>query len=143
LKNLTNKAFGEEPENATNQLNHLRSGKKMKGLCYIAMIIGFFIFYQQNPVYAVLIIVLFVGIYLYFKSKKSFSTGKGRFGFLSGKQPPQDTQMDNLIKLMMIQQIMNSNTNGSSQKIRENENKEKDQYLDKINQEIQEILDDA
>ena len=77
----------------------------MKGYCYIALIIGFFVFYQQNPIYAVVCIVIFVGVYLFFKSRKSGARG---FGFLSGKgAQQQESRMDDLVTLMMIQQLIN------------------------------------
>ncbi|MFX1470623.1 MAG: hypothetical protein ACFFB8_18405, partial [Promethearchaeota archaeon] len=70
----------------------------MKGLCYIVLIIGFFLFYQQNPVYAVVIFALFVGVFIFFKSRKSSSSG-GIFRFLSGKKAQQDNRMNDLITL--------------------------------------------
>ena len=113
----------------------------MKGYCYIALIIGFFVFYQQNPVYAIIIIVLFVGVYLFFKSRSS-GPNKGVFGFFSGKNTPQDNRMDELITLMMIQQLMNSPSDSTNNQVINEKKEEKDRYIDKIKKEVLELLEE-
>lgn len=113
----------------------------MKGYCYIALILGFFIFYQQNPIYAIIIIVLFIGVYLFFKSRSSGSN-RGVFGFFSGKNTQQDNRMDDLITLMMIQQLMNSPSESSDNRINNDKRKEEDQQIDKIKQEVLELLEE-
>ncbi|MFW9820708.1 MAG: hypothetical protein ACFFE5_13955 [Candidatus Thorarchaeota archaeon] len=113
----------------------------MKGYCYIGLILGFFIFYQQNPMYAIIIIVLFIGVYLFFKSRSSGSR-KGVFGFFSGKNTQQDSRMDDLITLIMIQQLMNLPSESSDDRINIEKSKEKDQQIDKIKQEVLELLEE-
>jgi hypothetical protein len=115
----------------------------MKGLCYIALIIGFFIFYQQNPVYAIIIIIGFIGLFLFFKSRK-FSSKRGGFGFLSGRQASQDNRMDDLITLIMLQQLMNSNSNGSKDRIDQEEDYEfREKYIEQTKKEILDLLDEG
>ncbi|MFX0106023.1 MAG: hypothetical protein ACFE75_11095 [Candidatus Hodarchaeota archaeon] len=111
----------------------------MKGFCYIALIIGFFIFFQQNPIYAIIIIVLFVGVYLFFKSRSSGSKG-GLFGFLSGKQPQQDSKIDDLITLMMIQQLMNPSSQNSDNQLKDKKRKNHDE-IDRIKKEVLDLLE--
>lgn len=113
----------------------------MKGYCYIALILGFFIFYQQNPMYAIIIIVLFIGVYLFFKSRSSGSS-RGMFGFFSGKNAQQDNRMDDLITLIMIQQLMNSTSESSDNRVIDDKKKEQDQQIDKIKQEVLELLEE-
>ena len=113
----------------------------MKGYCYIALIIGFFVFYQQNPVYAIVIIVLFIGVYLFFKSRKSGGKG-GAFGFLSEKNVPQDNRMDDLIMLMMIQQLLNTPSQTSDNRVNEDNLKDRKQQIDKIKQEVLDLLEE-
>jgi hypothetical protein len=113
----------------------------MKGYCYIALIIGFFVFYQQNPIYAIVVIVLFVGVYLFFKSRKTGRRG-GAFGFFSGRNVQQDNRMDDLITLMMIQQLINSPSNSEDPKIDEQEARNRSQKIEKVKQEILDLLDD-
>lgn len=110
----------------------------MKGLCYIALIIGFFIFYQQNPVYAVIIIVLFIGLYIFFKSRTS--GGGGVLGFLSGKNPQQDSKIDDLIMLMMIQQLMSPNERDTP--VIDNKKEERKKQIEKIKNEVLDLLDE-
>jgi hypothetical protein len=112
----------------------------MKGYCYIALIIGFFVFYQQNPVYAIVIIVLFVGVYLFFKSRKSGSKA-GIFGFFTSKNVHQENRMDDLITLMMIQQLLNTPPQTNDNRIDE-ENENRKQEIDKIKQDVLNLLEE-
>lgn len=110
----------------------------MKGFCYIALIIGFFLFYQQNPMYAIVIIGIFIGVYIFYKSRTSTS-GNGPMSFFAGRTSHQDTKVDDLITLMMVQQLMNSNNNsGKNKSIRHSQDEER---IEKIEQTKQEILD--
>ena len=114
----------------------------MKGYCYIVLILGFLIFFQQNPVYAVIIIVLFIGLYVFFKSRSS-SKG-GLFRFFSGAQAQQDDKINDLIMLMMIQQLLNPNEdrNKNPEHRPDFKKREKKDQIDKLKQEIFEILDE-
>lgn len=114
----------------------------MKGYCYIALIIGFFVFYQQNPMYALVMIALFVIVYLYFKSRKAGSSG-GKFGFFSGKGNQQhDSRMDDLITLMMIQQLINSPAHDTDNHISEDSRKTREAQIEKSRQEVLALLDE-
>ncbi|MFX1501407.1 MAG: hypothetical protein ACFFDH_10645 [Promethearchaeota archaeon] len=111
----------------------------MKGLCYIALIIGFFIFYQQNPLYAIVIIVLIVGVYIFFKHRSS----RGNIGiirFLSGRDPQHDNKIDDLFTLMMLQQLLDSNHNKNDLRREHNNNNDKNS-TDKIKKEILGLLE--
>ncbi len=85
----------------------------MKGMCYIVLIIAFLMFYQREPVFTVIIIGLAVGLYLFFKSRRSSSRGRGR-GFLSAltgrANNQQDRNIDNMLTLMMVQQLFSNNS---------------------------------
>lgn len=109
----------------------------MKGLCYIALIIGFFMFYQQNPLYTIIILVLFLGVYVFFKSRSS-GGGNGILNFLSGKNPQQDNKIDDLITLMMIQQLLNSNPQNHDHR---NNTEHKDK-IEKVKQEVLNLLEE-
>ncbi len=113
----------------------------MKGYCYIALIIGFFVFYQQNPVYAIVIIALFIGVYLFFKSRKQGGKG-GIIGFFSGKNVQQDNRMDDLITLMMIQQLLNTPSQEAENRIKEQDINNTKVEKEKIKQEILDLLED-
>lgn len=110
----------------------------MKGFCYIVLILGFFIFYQQNPVYAIVVIVLFIGVYLFFKSRSS--SGRGAFGFLSGNQAQHNNKMDDLITLMMLQQYLSSDET-REQRINEKKIDQK-ANIDNIKSEVLDLLDE-
>ena len=112
----------------------------MKGFCYIALIIGFFVFYQQNPMYAIIVIVLFVGVYLFFKTRLSGSKGRG-LGFFSRKNTQQDSKIDDLITLMMVQQLMKSPSQKSDNQVQDKK-EEEDEHIDIIKREVLELLED-
>lgn len=112
----------------------------MKGYCYIVLIIGFFVFYQQNPVYAIVIIALFIGVFLFFKSRKSSSR---RFGFFSGKSAQhQESRIDDLVTLMVIQQLLNTNSQDSDTRVYNDSERDRKQQIDKIKQEVLNLLDE-
>ncbi|MHA1940824.1 MAG: hypothetical protein ACW99E_21290 [Promethearchaeota archaeon] len=108
----------------------------MKGLCYIVLIIGFFLFYQQNPVYAIVIIVIFVAGFLFVKSRKSGSGGS--FGFLKGKASQQNNHMNDLITIMMLQQLIGD----SHPRERDNDRDLREDRIEKTKQEILDLLDE-
>ena len=87
----------------------------MKGLCYIVLILGFFIFFQQNPLYAIIIIVIGLGVYILFKSRSSNSS-KGVLGFLTGAHSQQDNS--------------------------EQKKQDQDHHIDRIKSEVLELLDE-
>ena len=59
-------------------------------------------YYQKNPVYTVIIIGIGIGLYIFFRSRKS-----GRGTFLSGKRDNREELMDDFMMLMMLQQLFN------------------------------------
>lgn len=113
----------------------------MKILCYFGIFVAFMLFYQKDPFFTIIILVISVGVYLFFKSRKN---KKGFFGaFLSGRANTQDNQIDDLITLMILQQMFsNSNSNYNSNETttsgRENPKRED---IDKIKDEILTLLE--
>ena len=110
----------------------------MKGYIYIVLIIGFFMFYQQNPTYAIIMILIFIAGYILVKSRKS---GSGVLGFLKGKAPQSNSNMDDLITLMMLQQLTNNN-NSRIERVEDTDSNEHEQYIEKVKQEALALLDD-
>jgi hypothetical protein len=114
----------------------------MKGFCYIALFIGFFIFFQQNPVYALVIIGIIIGGYLYIKSKRSGSTG-GVFGLMKGNPQQQNSSLDDIITLMMLQQLFdNTNTQISDHHIMQTKNISEEDQIEQTRREVLELLDE-
>ena len=111
---------------------------KMKGYFYIVLIIGFFLFYQQNPMYAIIIIGVFIVGYIVVKSRKS---GSGIGGFLSGKKSQPNSTMDDLITLMMLQQLTN-NSNSELKQWEDRSNNDHEQQIERIKQEALELFDE-
>jgi hypothetical protein len=112
----------------------------MKGYCYIALAIGFFMFYQQNPMYAVVVIGIFIVGYIFVKSRRKGS-GSGVSRFLSGKAPQSNSNIDDLITLMMLQQLTN-NSNSELRRVEEQTDDEHERYIEKVKQETLALLDE-
>jgi len=111
----------------------------MKGFCLIAILVAMLMFYQKEPFYTVIIIGVGVVIYFVYKAKKS---GNGLLGsFFSGNQPNQDSRLDDLIALIMLQQLSSTSFQGSSatQQISEQARKRRD-AIDKTQKEVLDLL---
>lgn len=85
--------------------------------------------------------MLFIGVYLFFKSRSSGSS-KGVFGFFSGKNAQQGNRMEDLITLMVIQQLMNTSSQNNDYTNKNDEKAEKDKQIDKIKQDILDLLEE-
>ena len=111
----------------------------MKAMCYLVLLLGFFMFFQQSPMYAIITIGAIAVGYLYLKSKRSQSSSSGILGFMKGN-PQQDTRnYDDLITLMMLQQLMGStDSNHKAQEIDSSYQEE----IDQIKQEVLDIFDE-
>ena len=83
-------------------------------------------------------IVIFIAGYILVKSRKS---GSGLLGFLKGKAPQSNSNMDDLITLMMLQQLTNNN-NSRIERVEDTDSNEHEQYIEKVKQEALALLDD-
>ena len=110
----------------------------MKAYCYLVLILGFFMFFQQSPLYAVIVIGAIVIGYLYIKSKRSQSGGSGFLGFMKGNPQQNTRNYDDLITLMMLQQLIGTNNNHKVQEIDSSHKEE----IDQIKQEVLDIFDE-
>ena len=110
----------------------------MKGLILVVLAIGFFMFYQQSPMYAIIIIGIFIAGYIFIKSRKS---GSGIGGFLKGKSAQPNNHMDDLITLMMLQQLTN-NSNSRIENIDETRNNKHEEHIEEVKQKALALLDD-
>lgn len=110
----------------------------MKAYCYLVLILGFFMFFQQSPLYAVIVIGAIVIGYLYIKSKRSQSGGSGFLGFMKGNPQQNTRNYDDLITLMMLQQLIGTNNNNQVQEIDSSHKEE----INRIKQEVLDIFDE-
>ncbi len=112
----------------------------MKGFCLVAVVVAMLMFYQKEPVYTLVIIGVGLFFYLFYKAKKS---GNGLLGtFMSGNQTSQDRRFDDLMALIMLQQLLSNNSQGSSasREISEESQKRREE-IDKIQNEVLDLLD--
>ena len=106
----------------------------------MAVVVGMLMFYQKEPVYTLVIIGIGLFFYLFYKSRKN---GNGLLGVLmSGNQTSQDRNFDDLMALMMLQQLLSSNPQGSSASREISEESQKHREgIDEIQKEILDLLD--
>jgi len=112
----------------------------VKGFCLVAVVIAMLMFYQKEPVYTLIIIGVGLFFYLFYKARKN---GNGLLGaFMSGNQTSQDKNFDNLMALIMLQQLLSDNAQGSSasSKISEESQKRRGE-INKIQKEVLDLLD--
>ena len=112
----------------------------MKGFCLVAVVVAMLMFYQKEPVYTLVIIGIGLFFYLFYKAKKN---GNGLLRtFMSGNQTSQDRNFDDLMALIMLQQLLSSNPQGSSasRAISEVSQKRRED-IDKIQREVLDLLD--
>ena len=67
----------------------------MKGLCYVALILVFIMFYNKNQVYCLVVVGLFIGVFLFFKSRKYKKNGNSFRTFFSGRVIPEQNNYIN------------------------------------------------
>ena len=112
----------------------------MKGFCLVAVVVGFLMFYQKEPVYTLIIIGVGLFFYLFYKARKS---GNGLLGVLmSGNQTSQDRNFDDLMALIMLQQLLSNNSQASSasREISEKSQNRREE-IEKIQREVLDLLD--
>ena len=113
----------------------------MKVFIYFILIIAFLMFYQQNPIFAIIFVLLFLGVYLFFKSRKQgnrYNRGK----FFSGKYQQQNDRMDDLLTLFLLQQVFeptSKNDENYFTAIKDRTN-ESQNHIDKTKKEVLELL---
>ncbi len=99
-------------------------------------------FYQQNPVFSIVILLIFIGLYLFFKSRKRRGMPGHRGGlFFSGRQPYQNTNMDDLITLVMLQQLFDKPNGINSAHNKDTLNNKNDE-IDRTKKEILQLLEE-
>ena len=105
------------------------------------LIIAFLMFYQQNPVLATILILVFIGVFLLFKLRKGKDSSNG-YSFFSGLHNNQKKSSDNIINLLMLQQLFNQQSlhSNKNQQFSELQFNEYQTYIKKIREEVLELL---
>ena len=112
----------------------------MKGYCILILIAAVVVFYQKDPLYTFVLLGVGVIGYMIFKARKS---GSGFFGgFLSGKAPSQERNMEDLISLIMLQQLLSDNNSPNNyEKTKDKEREKELKYLNQTQKEITKMLE--
>lgn len=79
----------------------------MKMMCYAVLFIALLIYYQSQPIFTIIIVVLIFGAYFLLKSKKGGSNLISTV-LRSGKPEANRSDSNELIKFLVLQQILNS-----------------------------------
>lgn len=111
----------------------------MKFLCYLVLIVAFMMYYQQNPVYTIVIIAIGIGLYIFFKARKSKNGVLSKF--FGRDHSHLDDRMDDVITLFMLQQMFNSSSQNQSQGQKSKTKSARKEELEKRKQEILELLE--
>jgi len=111
-----------------------------KLFCYFILIVAFVLFYQRNPLFGIIIIVLFVAGFMFFKLRKH-GLGSNGLSFLSGKSAAYNPQSNELLTLLLLQGLFNNNTSPSGKKDKEQPISQREKEIDRLKEEILELLD--
>ena len=100
-------------------------------------------FYRYNPVASIIVIVLFLATYVYFKSRKG-RNAMGKGGFFSGKQSYDNSRVDDLVTLVILQQMFDKPSTNKVNELRSYQTKsyKKEEQIEKIKHEILELLEE-
>ncbi len=100
-------------------------------------------FYQQSPVVAIVLIVIFLAAYMYYKAKKS-GNSSGVGGFFSGNQPHNQGKIDDLITLVVLQNLVNKPSNSylDTKPIEDESATERKRAIEQSGKEILELLEE-
>lgn len=114
----------------------------MKIFIYLVLIVAFLMFYQQNPVYSIVIVLLFLGLYLVFKMRKRRRL-YGRAGLFKGNMNMQGRYMNDLVALILAQNLLGSSfaSNSDEQTSYQDDIDEREAYIEKTKQEILYLLE--
>lgn len=113
-------------------------------MCCVVLILAFLIYYQTNPVFTIVIVVIGLGVYIFYKSKISGTGSSSRVSqFLSGRAPQEDNRnIDNLVSLIMLQQLITSSPDDRIHgQIDQDLKKTQENRLEKIQNEVLELLE--
>ena len=112
-----------------------------KLFCYFILIVAFVLFYQSNPVYGIAIIFLFIAGFIFFKLRK-YGLGSNALGFLSGKESATNAQYSKLVTLLLLEHFFNNNGSSSHNSPTEKAQSQREKEIDKLKEEILELLDE-
>jgi hypothetical protein len=113
----------------------------MKILIYFLLIIAFLMFYQKNPLFAIIFIALTVGIYLFLKARK-LTGSTSSCSFLTGSHGTQVKNTEDLVKLMLLQHMITSGRPSLDQQSSNSSAINKFQEnIEKTKQEVLELLE--
>jgi len=97
-------------------------------------------YYRTNPLVVIVIVAVFIIVFTLFKLRKR-GQGTGTLNRLGKGQNAQNSQVDNMITLMILQQMMQCDSHNISSNVEEEEvDTEHNEYIDKIKNEILNIL---
>ena len=79
----------------------------MKMLCYFVLGIALVMYYQKNPVVTGVVVVIFIAVYFFFKTRKSKGSRNHRVrtGMFSGAQGKEEGSFNTVMTLLALQQF--------------------------------------
>jgi len=115
----------------------------MKILIYFVLIIAFLMFYRQSPIVSIILVIIFLASYMYYKTRKRGGPST-RGAFFSGKHSQNDGRVDDLVTLVVLQQMFDKSSTNKVDDLRSNQDKshKQEEQIEKIKHEILELLEE-
>ncbi|TXT57116.1 MAG: hypothetical protein BAJALOKI2v1_540018 [Promethearchaeota archaeon] len=101
-----------------------------KIICFLAVAIGFFAFYQQNQIFTIAIIFIMIIGYVAYKRKKN---GKTKSSLLS-RNGGKGESYDQLVSFLMVQQFLNHDEKDSRNSNSNNSNARKEEDTEDLDE---------
>ncbi|MFX0073492.1 MAG: hypothetical protein ACFFAO_20635 [Candidatus Hermodarchaeota archaeon] len=112
----------------------------IKIFLFFILAIAFLMFYQQNPVYTIIIVMVFLITYFMLKIRKK-GTNRSILTYFSGKDNQENDKLDEYITFMMLQQLVNPSSERDSVDVGNLESKSKFQdNIEKTKKEVLQLL---
>ena len=115
----------------------------MKILIYFVLIIAFLMFYRTQPILSIILVIIFLALYIYYKSRNGRNSSNHN-AFFSGRQSQNNGRVDDLVTLVVLQQMFDKPTSNKVDELRSNQEKshKQEEQIDKIKHEILELLEE-
>ncbi len=114
-----------------------------KGFCYIAIIVGFLIFFKSNPILTIIIILIILSLFSLYKRRKNNNGNFFGFGRVNASEDKNDFQ-EKLLLFLLIKQLDfgNSKNNNSKHDDMQHGNIDLINEIERIKQDLLSTLED-
>ena len=98
-------------------------------------------FYRQSPVVSIILVIVFLASYIYYKSRNGRNSSNPRT-FFSGRQSQNNGRVDDLVTLVVLQQMVNKPTNSYTKPVEDTLATEREKAIEQTRKEVHQLLEE-